>query len=127
MRLGLVSTIFSDLDVTSIVDWSVASGLETLELDYRRHVRDYSTVNGAIKPFGISAFTVMGALMDANEGHREETRKAVKQAVLDASAYQVPNVVIFVGRDERLHAEAHESEVIRTLAEICQLANSLGV
>jgi sugar phosphate isomerase/epimerase len=132
MRLGLVSTIFSDLDIASIVGWTIASGLDALELDYRRHVLNDSTAKGAINTLRsdlleISAFTVMGALMNANENTQEETRKVVKHAVQEANAHQVPNVVIFVGRDETLSAEAHESEVIKILSEICHLAESLGV
>jgi sugar phosphate isomerase/epimerase len=132
MRLGLVSTIFSDLDITTIVDWTLAWGLDALELDYRRHVLGDSNAKGAINTLRsnrleISAFTVMGALLDSNEDKREETRRAVKRAVQEANAYQVPNVVIFVGRDETLNTEAHEREVIKTLSEICHLAESLGV
>jgi sugar phosphate isomerase/epimerase len=125
MRAGIVSAIFPDQQITDISKWTIDSGLGAIEVDYVRHGTDRAKVSIALSDLrnhgaDIAALTVMGPLLSSNRDNT--TLLSVRRAIADADHHRIANVVVFVGRNDHLSADAHQEAVLSSLVEICQLA-----
>jgi sugar phosphate isomerase/epimerase len=107
MQVGFFSAIFHDQPIEDVSDWAAKYGFESIEIDFRNHIRtpaETGKVVGYVRDsgLGISSIALIGSLLDSNVQAERRHRELARELLSAAAAASVPAVVLFPGRNESL-------------------------
>jgi sugar phosphate isomerase/epimerase len=83
MKFAFYTSVFGDLSLQEIVEWTKPAGFDGLEIDFGRHIRVAENTATAVKivrdaRLEVCAITVFGNLLNPDAGERHRIRDRVK-------------------------------------------------